>query len=56
MLTDYKNILVATMEQIEAYETKPTKAGSKRIRALSLLFGKQGVQLRHFMLKLDKAK
>ena len=42
MLKEYKNLLEAALEEITAYESKPTKASSARIRKLSLLIGKQG--------------
>lgn len=56
MLKEYKNLLESTVREITAYEEKPTKASSMRIRKLSLLLGKQGAPIRQYMLKLDKAK
>ena len=56
MLKEYKNLLEAALGEVTAYESKPTKASSARIRKLSLQLGKRGAPLRQYMLKLDKAK
>ena len=56
MLKEYTNLIIAMQNELEAYETKPTKASSARIRKLSLHLGKSGSPLRQYMLKLDKAK
>lgn len=56
MLKEYKNLLEAAIGEITAYENKPTKASSAKIRKLSLQLGKRGAPLRQYMLKLDKAK
>ena len=56
MLQEYTNLIIAMQNELEAYATKPTKAGSARIRKLSLQLGKSGAPIRQHMLKLDKAK
>lgn len=56
MLKEYSNIVDALAEEIAAYESKPTKVSSARIRKLSLLIGKQGAPIRQYMLKQDRAK
>ena len=54
-LNEYKSILDALSAEIEAYNAKPTKACSKRIRKLSNQLGKDGVQLRAALVAADKA-
>jgi hypothetical protein len=56
MLTEYKNLAIAILNEIEKYEAKPTKASSARIRKLSLRVGKLGAMFRQYMLRLDKGK
>ena len=55
MLENYIKVLSQLQEEIEAYNEKPTKACSARIRKLSNELGKSGVHLRKHMLELDKA-
>ena len=54
MLKDYTNLIEAIHSEIVNYNEKPTKAGSARIRKLSLQIGKEGAMFRQYMLKLDK--
>lgn len=56
MLIDYQKVLEATLAEVVSYNEAPTKASSKRIRALSLHLGKLGAPLRQHMIKLDKGK
>ena len=56
MIKDYENVAVAILKEIAVYNEKPTKAGSARIRKLSLQIGKMGAPFRAYMLKLDKGK
>lgn len=56
MLESYKRLVQLLAGEIEAYENKPTKAGSLRIRKLSNEIGKDGKFLRAHMLELDKKK
>jgi len=54
-LKDYKELVNNLIKEIEAYENKPTKACSLRIRKLSNQIGKDGVQLRAALVAADKA-
>jgi len=54
-LKEYKQLIEKVLEEIEAYENKPTKACSLRIRKLSNQIGKDGVQLRATLVQADKA-
>lgn len=55
MLENYTKLLLQLQQELEAYEERPTKACSLRIRNLSNEVGKLGVHLRKHMLELDKA-
>jgi len=55
-LSTYRDLLVAALNETIAYEERPTKASSSRIRKLSLQLGKSGAPLRNHLIKLDKAK
>jgi len=54
-LKEYKQLIESILEEIEAYENRPTKACSLRIRKLSNQIGKDGVQLRAALIEADKA-
>lgn len=56
MLEDYTKLVSAMDKELAAYEERPTKASSGRIRKLSLQLGKLGAPLRRHLIKLDKAK
>jgi len=59
MSNDFKDLKFSTvelLEYIEAYENKPTKATSKRIRLSLTAFKKKVAKFRQAMLELDKAK
>jgi len=55
-LTEYKNLLQKTLNEIESYEKRQTKACSKRMRKLSLRLGKDGKVIRSVLLAADKSK
>ena len=54
-LTEYKELLLKTVEEIDSYFKRPTKACSARIRKLSNQIGKDGKFLRAELLATDKA-
>jgi len=54
-LEEYKVLLLATIEEIDSYTTKPMKSKSLRIRKLSNQIGKDGKLLRASLLAADKA-
>ena len=55
-LSTYRELLVAATNEINAYEERPTKASSLRIRKLTLQLGKLGTPLRADLIAQDKAK
>lgn len=55
-LNEYSQIVNNLQAEIEAYQVKPTKACSARIRKLSLQLGKNGTNLRKALVAADKAK
>jgi hypothetical protein len=54
-LPTYKELLQSALDEINAYEEKPTKAASLRIRKKSTELGKQGKFLRAELIEADKA-
>jgi len=54
-LEEYKALLLAAIEEIDSYVTKPMKSKSLRIRKLSNQIGKDGKFLRASLLAADKA-
>jgi len=54
-LEEYKALLLAAVEEIDGYTTKPMKSKSLRIRRLSNQIGKDGKLLRASLLAADKA-
>jgi len=55
-LDEYSQIVNNLQAEIEAYQAKPTKACSARIRKFSLQLGKDGANLRKALVAADKAK
>jgi len=54
-LEEYKALLLAAIEEIDGYTTKPMKSKSLRIRKLSNQLSKDGKLLRASLLASDKA-
>lgn len=54
-LSTIKTALMAALDQIEAYEAKPTKAASKRIRTELGEIKKQVTAVRAALVAADKA-
>lgn len=55
-LESLKALAVALNEEVESYESKPTKASSKRIRLLLGDIKKQTPALRAALVEADKAQ
>jgi len=53
-LDSYKYLLEVTLEEIEAFAKRPTKASSRRIRKHSTDIGKSGTHLRATLVANDK--
>lgn len=55
-LREYKELLNRTLEELESYNKRATKACSARIRKLTNQIGKDGKMLRAELLAADKAQ